>query len=404
MSAVPAALDVPRAAGPQRPRLDVAWVVVEPVSRTRQGVFDASRAEVARTLQRTFDRFDWHVQPVRARRSLDEAAAAEPTDLLAEGVLERDRGARDFVFVLTASDLVARERPSTVGTPSRALGVAVLSTHRLETTEEGEDPSEIISRRLTALALRAFGHLAGVDPDDDRAALGPIADVTELDREPTFSPSSIAFIDRSLADVADERLEEMGSLREAANFTFVRRAIMVNIRPIADAVRRMRPWLVPFRLPRLTAAAISAGLILVTTAEAWDVAAANGTATLTLGAVAVLAATSVRLARQDRLVLGRGGRRSEQGVVTQVSVALAVTLGLLTTFVLLFLGALAIGAVLYPGALVRSWVSTAPSSLGVVYAHLAALVATLGLLIGALGASFEPPRVLRHAAYVDEEL
>jgi hypothetical protein len=72
---------------------------------------------------------------------------------------------------------------------------------------------------------------------------------------------------------------------------------------------------------------------------------------------------------------------------------------MLFSLTLLFAGAL------FPDQLVESWAASLAGQIGWQnYVCLAELVASLGILIGALGASFEGQDYFRHIAYVDEEL
>jgi hypothetical protein len=95
---------------------------------------------------------------------------------------------------------------------------------------------------------------------------------------------------------------------------------------------------------------------------------------------------------------------SEQTVITNVSVTTVILLGMLTTYGLLFVGALGLSAILFRHQLVVSWASSLEGAISVHhYLILAAFVASLGLLIGALGASFEQHYYFRHVTYIDEE-
>jgi hypothetical protein len=96
---------------------------------------------------------------------------------------------------------------------------------------------------------------------------------------------------------------------------------------------------------------------------------------------------------------------SEQTVITNISVIAVVAFGMLTTYALLFVAALCLSSLFFNSKLVAAW---APSLEGHIstanYMILAAFVASLGLLIGALGASFEHQYYFRHMTYIDEEI
>ena len=75
-----------------------------------------------------------------------------------------------------------------------------------------------------------------------------------------------------------------------------------------------------------------------------------------------------------------------------------------TTYAMLFVVSLVLAWLIYPGAVVESWTpSLGRSPTAGHYLALSGFVAVLGLIIGALGASFEPRGYFRHVALVDEE-
>ena len=120
---------------------------------------------------------------------------------------------------------------------------------------------------------------------------------------------------------------------------------------------------------------MSALLLLLVTAEVWDVGMSQSAAqVIGLSLFALLLTSIYTLIRQRLLVRRQVGSLSEQTVITNIAIASVVVLGMLTTYGLLFS-----------------------------YVVLAAFVASLGILIGALGASFEEQYHFRHITYIDEE-
>lgn len=398
-------------ASSQTPRIELGWLLVGRFDAVdRQAVMKARKA-LEQRLGRTFPRFDWRM-PIVEANEMPLPGREEPTRLLEQGVAERDVRHWDFVLVVTAADLISHDKPETVATPSRALAVAVLSTARLDPRSTGtqvpaDERVEIVARRLVQVALHVFGHLAGAEHVESRRCVMRLPrQIDDLDEDLDYCPEVNEQLDDDLMAVADERLEETSPRSRRRSLGFSLRAVGLNAGPILKALRHMKPWLFPVRLSKLTTAAVSTLLVLATTAEAWEVAAANEPGVLAVVSLVVLLATSAYLTRRQRLVLGQLGQRTEQGVVTEVTVRVAVFAGMTTTFVALFVLTLILGSLLYPPAMVQGWVSSSGAGLPAegVYLRVATLVATLGLVIGALGASFEHPSYLRHVAYVDEEV
>jgi hypothetical protein len=115
--------------------------------------------------------------------------------------------------------------------------------------------------------------------------------------------------------------------------------------------------------------------------------------------------TSTYILKRQRLLMRRtAGALSEQRVITNISVAVVVLLGMLTTYGLLFIGALSCSVLLFRRQVIVGWAVALDGDIQAInYIVFAAFVASLGLVIGALGASFEQHYYFRHITYIDEE-
>jgi len=87
--------------------------------------------------------------------------------------------------------------------------------------------------------------------------------------------------------------------------------------------------------------------------------------------------------------------------VASVAASVAVVLGMATTFLLIFLAVLLISRLLFSLQLISGWAALEPTWRH--YLTFAGFVATLGLVAGALGASFEQEVYFRHVLLIDEE-
>lgn len=461
------------AAPTPEPRLiEVGWLVVGALDEVDRQAVAVARQRALDELRRSFPSFEWEM-PLLERRDLVQEVREEPVTLLDYGRGERDARRWDFALVVTGADLVAHEKPYALAVPSRALGVGVISTVRIDPKVSGRprlapaasrarianrarvaaraqaasaasagssaphagpspdaspppdpgpshaagpsptpsatpipdsDRTEIVARRVFALALHLLGHLNGLDHSGSpECVMHAPSGVTDLDQMTHFEAAEAEWLAEELADVADLRLEERR--RRLAPFTFYLQAAWFNRDDIASSVRLARPWMFPLRLSRLTTAAGSALVILLLTAETWDLGMNQPPALVGGLACLVLLVTTTYVLKNQRLLVRRGSRRlTEQTVVTNISLTLVVLLGLGVTFLGLFLVALGAERLFYPPALVASWTASlgAPAVLGQ-YVVLAGFVASLGIVIGTLGASFEEQNYIRHIAYVDEE-
>jgi|GEM_PF-294255 len=410
--------------------IEVGWLVVGALDEVDRQAVVAARDRALQEVERGFPDFDWRM-PLLERRDLAQEVREEPVTLLDYGRGERDARRWDFALVITSADLVAHEKPYALAVPSRALGVGVISTVRIDPKASGRprlpvgappgrrqpvapgnpaaqasegERAEIMAQRIFALALHLLGHLNGLDHGGSPAcAMHEPAGVSDLDHMHRFEADEVEILAEELTDVADLRLEERR--RRLAPLTFYLQAAWFNRDDIASSVRLARPWMFPLRLSRLTTAAGSALVILLLTAETWDLGMNQPSALVGALAGLVLVVTTAYVLKHQRLLVRRGSRRlTEQTVVTNISLTLVVFLGLGVTFAGLFLVALGAERLLYPPALVESWTASISGPLVLrQYMVLAGFVASLGIVIGALGASFEEENYIRHIAFVDEE-
>jgi hypothetical protein len=166
----------------------------------------------------------------------------------------------------------------------------------------------------------------------------------------------------------------------------------------------MRPWSFPLRLRRLTTAAGSALAVLIMTAESWEVAANLSAATAVAVSLVAVVTTSTYLIRVQNLVAFRKGPLREQRAVSDAGTVVAVGAGMAVTYACVFALAWLLAVALFGDTLVASWVGAAGAETTSVRIRLAALAASLSVVIGALGASFEPYGYFRHVTQIDDEI
>lgn len=404
------------AATARRPLIEVGWVLVGRFPPPDQRAVEHARERVLETLCREFPGFDWRMPVVERETPPGPSPQVEIVDLLDQGVIERQAKGWDFALVLTGSDLQSFYKPFALGAPARSLFVAAASTVRIDPRASGrgvgdrrgseDDRIEVMTARLHALVLHLFGHLADLEHNDDpESYMFDLGAVSDLDRMRRFSAGAVDALADELEDVADVRLEEERGALQSGRVGFYLRVIRHNRGDIADGVRRARPWQFPLRFSRLTAAAFSALLILMMTAEAWDLGMSQQPIFVLLLSLATLVGASVYLLRRQGLLVRRQiSRLTELTVVSNVTTVISVVLGMITSYAMLFTTTLVLGRALYRPRLVAAWAESIGAAVSWRhYLVLAGFVASLGLLIGALGASFEGQTYFRHVAWVDEE-
>ena len=322
----------------------------------------------------------------------------------------------DLSIAVTAAELVGTGDGFCSAGLSRPLQAAAISLLPIDpatnpdsgTAEpDADQPEADLSDRLAQLMLHAITHLGGLTIAQDRGNhRSPIERVEDLDRSRTLDPEQIAKLDQSWREIADARLEEAGGVR-MSRLRFAAAAIWINRRPLRAAVLAARPWQFPRRLSGLTLAAVSTAVILLLTAEAWDLGLSQSAGSLAMLWGVAMTLTTAEVVWRQRLFLRRSRSISELTVLTNASAIAIVAAGLLVTWLTLLILSLAISGSMHPGDLIQSWASSSigdqPVGLGT-HVQMATFVASVGLMIGGLGASFESQDYFQSVIFIDEEV
>jgi len=388
----------------------VGWVIVDRLGKVETRALSNARDHMLARLEQTFAQFSWRM-PVVQRLGPPQREPTEPVKLLKDGVQERDFQHWDFTFVVTRTPLQTHYKPYALAVPSRALGIAVISTAQL-TSQTGfavipsRELGDLLSARMVAVGLHLLADLNGLSHSTEptRYTFESQA-VSDLDRMSRFSDAELALLSETLADVADTRLEERPGAVHGGSIRFYLKAMWIGLNDIVSAVVQAKPWQFPYRLNRLTTAAITTLVILLMTAEVWDLGMNKALPFVAGLSFMALVVTSVFIVKHHKLILHRGMHKlTEQTVIKNVTIVIVVFLGMMTTYLVLFGLSSLFMLTLFDPALVHEWIDSSPEAVhGEHYVALAGMISSLGILIGALGASFEEEYHFQHIIYVDEE-
>lgn len=389
-----------------RPPIEIGWVLAGAVDKVDVAAVRAAMTQVTAALEAGLPEFAWRLTLVH-RREVALSVPAEPMRLLDLGVMERDAARWDFVFVITEAPLASEERPFMLGAPSQAVDAAVLSTARLDPEFAFEKTARakreaMLARRVTALSMHLFGHLNDLPHSADGADyMYPPEGEEDLDRMQWLSQEGWERLRRRLVQVADPRIEEGEHVPN--RLAFFAKAAWLNRDEVLTGVKRIAPWRFPLRYSRLTTAAASTQLILIITAEAWELGMSQPGLRVALLSLASLFGTSYYILMRQHLISRLRHRLSEQSVITNSSIGIGVLLGMATTYAALFVTTWLAAESLFGRELVHHWTESIPRIGARHYLSLSGFVASLGLLIGALGASFEEETYFRRVTMLDEE-
>ncbi|XZE53958.1 hypothetical protein SH139x_005731 [Planctomycetaceae bacterium SH139] len=393
------------------------------------GKFDAADQRAANEavrvvrdrLQDWFPQFVWKLELAR-RPDWGGVTTAEPTDWLLQAAEERDANRWDFALAITNVDLQGHYRSFAYAAVSRSLDAAVVSTLRIDPDQSGMelDSGERVHKiagRLARLLLHSVGHLNGLKRQADRENLMAVGiTASDFDGHYDLDEEQHERLTKTFEEVADVRLEEHGAQRRQSRLRFILKAIWWNRSDILKSIAGARPWEFPRRLSRLTTAAVSTLAILMMTAEAWDLGLSQSAYQLLLLACSALLATSWYVAYRQQLLIHRFHLRTEQTVSTQTASLGIVAMGMATMWLVLAMLSMIFSVLLFENELIAQWAgedgieqlvgqsSHGREAIYRLYFRMASFVASIGVLIGALGTSFESQHHFRHIVFVDEEI
>ena len=335
-------------------------------------------------------------EPVR----LPDDETRRPSDFLDEASLRMVEGPYDLVVVVTNATLTSRRRKAVPGLASEVSRIAVVSVRQLTRTSRGR-PShdlddEAVRWNAATLVVHLLGHVLGVDHAD--GVMAPFRFDESRREVPSFGEKTASRLRRRANRLPGQEEVVCGSLER---FAFHVRAAVAHPRQVLLPLVRNRAPLLPLSLPKLATAAVTPTLVLVFSAETWDVgvhmtsAVAGGVAL-----VSVLAAT-VYLTLIQRLFFPRKDKRvlTEHMAVVNVAVFLTVLAAVVGLFVMVGLLMLGIELFIFPEDLITNWPTLEDPEVGFVdLVHTSAFISTVGVLTGSLAGGLESRTVVRHLA------
>ncbi|MCB0194600.1 MAG: hypothetical protein KDJ65_21800 [Anaerolineae bacterium] len=337
-----------------------------------------------------FPQFQWDM-PFIHRALFSPHGALDPLPLLEAGMHEKTSHVWDYALVVVPNELTPLERIFTIGVPSSALEVAALSSARLNYGDR-------FSEQLSALATHLLGHMWGLE----HAETGPMVPPEDCDTLTLddFSESEQEIIIDRLEEVADQRLEEQQSRWSWLSFYW--HTFWADPQSIFIDVLGYKPWRLPIRMGRLTAAALASILVLVLAAESWEIGTNLYFPTLVVATVlSIFIATILLFFGQNLNNIAREVGWREQLTRTRIVLFQTLLVGMITVWGVLFTISF-ITALFIPRSVTLVWSGLSTLGLPLLAQH-AAFMATTGVLAAALGGNLEEEDTLKAKLFFDEE-
>ncbi|WP_435349260.1 hypothetical protein [Haloarchaeobius sp. HRN-SO-5] len=365
-----------------------------------RGVAQRMVADVQTELESATD-FDWSFF-VEGQKRLPDAEDRRPSDFLDEAVRQLAKGPYDLVFVLTDVPLLARSDRIVPGLASPVTRIGILSTRTLRTTPRGE-PSrsyDAASLRwnLATLFLHLLGHILGLKHGSGGTVMEPYRFDPDRTSLPTFDPGVRETLARNAARMVGEPSTEKGPIRQ---LLFHVQSTATYSSQVFDTLVRSRAILLPLSLPQLSTAAITPTLILMFSAESWDVGVHLPDFEAALFASLSIVAATFYLTFVQRLFFPRRESESvtEHEAVMNTTVFLSVLSMMTGLFLLVCLVMLAIEFLIFPNDLITNWPTLEDPQVDTVdLIRTAVFISTLGVLTGSLAGGLESRAFIRHLA------
>jgi len=359
-----------------------------------QRVVDDAAAELAPATD-----LEWRTHTPKPDQLADRSAR-RPSEFLDEAALHMVTQPYDLVVVVTDVPVTTRSKRVVEGLASPVARLLVVSTRRLRYPLGGETPkrldAEAVHWNAVTLVVHLLGHVLGAKHGD-----GGVMEPFRFDPSRRSVPPFDADVQEHLHRIAREVPEESSSRGRLRGLAFHAVSLARNPGTVARTVLDSRALLLPFSLPRLSTAAVTPTLILVFSAEAWDVGINLSNLTAILFAFGSILAAAIHLQYVQRLSFPRERSQviTEHMALVNVTVFAILLVAMLGLFVLVGTIILSIELLVFPANLMTDWPSLENPSVSFVdLVRVGVFISTIGVLSGALAGGIENRMALRHLA------
>lgn len=336
--------------------------------------------------------------------ALESDNPRQPSEFLDKASQQMAEGPYDLVIVITDVYLVSRRKRMEAGLSSPVSRIITLSTKKLSSTSRG-----LPSYRLTdppvrwnaaALLLHLLGHISGLSHKRMRQSkvMTPYTFRENRHDTPSFNQEERKILQNRAKHLPERELHG-GNMLETLIFH-----ILMAFRHPKDVIIplfRNRSILLPLSLPGLATAAVAPTILLVFTAETWDVGLHMDNQTATIFALASIIGASFYLVQVQSLFLPRKEKDilTEHLAVANTVIYLSIFLACVGLFILNGALMLIIQLYIFPEGLMQTWPTL--ETVGITFIdqfRLAAFISTVGVTTGALAGGLESRAVIQHLA------
>ncbi|WP_277541844.1 hypothetical protein [Haloarcula laminariae] len=330
---------------------------------------------------------------------LPDADRRRPSEFLDRATDEMAEGPYDMVAVVTDAPLVSRRERFVPGLASPLARVAVLSTRNLRRAPRGEPTRRLDDGAVrwngAALLAHLVGHVLGARHADS-GVMAPFEFAADRQSIPPIDADVAAQLRRIAGEIPADEATPRGPLGRLA---FHGASAARNPSRVLRALGNSRAPLLPLSLPKLSTAAVAPTLVIVFSAESWDVGVHMGNLTAALFAAVSVLVAALYVFFAQKLAFPRKRHRvvTEQTALVNVTVFLILLGAMVGLFAVVWSVMLVIELVVFPPNLMSNWPSLEDPVVGLVdLVRTGAFISTIGVLSGALAGGLESRTIVSH--------
>lgn len=324
---------------------------------------------------------------------LENDYSRSPSDFLDAATQRMAEGPYDLVTVVTDVGLVSRKQNTVPGLSSAVTRTAILSLRKMTTTGKGLPSLSFSDQKVRISGASLYLHLMS------QIFNLPGRDLFQKDLKiPAFDATQKKEMRKQAEKLPDRELEK-GTLVESLVFHIL--MSLRNPREVFTPLLKNNSLLLPLSLPGLATAAVAPAIILIFTAEIWDVGLGMSNKTATLFALISVMLASFYLVSVQNLFLPRKEKRilTEHLAVANSVIYLSIFLACIGLFLLVGLLMVLLEFYVFPPDLMQTWPTLETGNIGFEEKlRLAVFISTIGVTTGALAGGLEKRTVIQHLA------
>lgn len=339
-------------------------------------------------------------QEVAINLSDDDARYA--SDFLDRTSLRMVEGPYDAMLIITNVPILSSQRKAEPGLSAEVSRVMIISSAALTHSQRDKAMRSLTDQNVlyngATLLLHLVGHLLHLNHTNSSEVMKPYSFKENRNRLPEFTEKERIKIKKEAQRFPDQVLFTGGIFQEIG---FYIKSVIAHPREVFMPLLRNRAPLIPLSLSRLSTAAVTPSLVLVFSAEIWDVAFHLSDARMYISSIIAIILSGAYLMVSLKLQFPRTSSSglTEHGAIVNISIFLTLVCAMIGLYVLLFLGTLGIEYFIFPEDLMREWPSLdSPSVSRADKFRLAGFISILGVITGALAGGLESRSVVRELA------